>query len=145
MPLRENFCCIILAAVHSYQHHFFRQVDISTLCILLVNWCNHQFIAQQQLVFYLFCHGIIWEIKRQRLEHHLIVQSSLQKFAIEIRNQAISNLNHFASSFNIGELIEFLFPCTVCGVVAEQRCKQGVLQPTNHEIFRCIAAESARI
>ena len=40
--------------------HFFRQVNVTASCVLLINRCNHDFVTKHQLVFNTDCHLIIW-------------------------------------------------------------------------------------
>ena len=77
VTLRQDLCLVIFVGTHSDQHHLFRQVNISALCILLVDGCDHQLIAQKELIVHLLGIRIVCKVEGERTEHHLILQGSL--------------------------------------------------------------------
>ena len=53
--------------------HFFRQVNVTSSCILLIDRCNHDLISKDQLVFHAYSHLILRVDEPKGLEIHVII------------------------------------------------------------------------
>ena len=112
------------------EFHFFRQINVTASCVLLINRCDHDLVAKHQLVFNTDRHLIIWINKSKRLKVHIIIQCSFHIFTIEIWYKAISGVNDTAEIFDVFELVTLLFSCSFCSMVSHQRCKHTECKET---------------
>ena len=127
MTRREDRCLVIVILFHSDKHHFLREINISSVSVLLIYWSYHYLISKEELILCLLCVLILGEVKRNGSEQHLIIKNSFEEFAVQIRNKAVTDLYHFSSLVQVVKLIELLSACAVSGVIAEKRSEQRKL------------------
>ena len=99
---------------------------------MCINRGDHDFVSDHELVLDLCCHGIFRVFESQRLEVHIIVQSSFHVFAVEVWQQAVTYSDYMTEVLDVLKLIAFLFPCTKSCVVAHKWGEHSKCQPAEH-------------
>ena len=127
------------------EFHFFRQVNVTTSCVLLINRCDHDLVAKHQLVFDADCHLIIRINEAKRFKVHIVIQRSFHVFTVKIRHKTISGVNDAAEIFDVFELVTFLFSCSFCRMITHQRCKHTECKETEQKISGRVVTKSAKV
>ena len=129
MPLFHHLNRVILRTSHGYQHHILRQIDITACLVLFINRRDHHAVADHQLILNLIRIRIVRIIESQRAEHHLIPQRRLHVLAVQIRQQAVTDLHHSSACLAVGELIQLLLTCSKGSMISHQRREHTELHP----------------
>ena len=99
------------------EFHFFRQVNVASSCILLVDRCDHDLVSEDELVFYANRHLVIRINEAERFEVHVIVQCSFHVLAVQIRYETVSGINDISEILDVFELVAFLLSGSFCRMI----------------------------
>ena len=147
MPGRHRLRCnaVVRAALDAHLQHIFGQVDIPPGGVLLVHRRNQDALADHDLVLDLRGKLVRREGERQRHAVHTIAQRGLHVLAVQVRQQAVAQLEHIRKDVLAREGIRLL-PAGACRrVVAQQRGENAQPVPPQHQILGRVAAEAADV
>ena len=89
--------------------------------------------------------GILGIVEAQGPEKHVPRKGRLDKFAVEIGQQAVTDTDDPGHGLMFCEAVDLLETVAQGAVVAHQRREHPQLKPPQQEIFGGIAAEAAQI
>ena len=134
-----------LAARHADEVHRFGNVDGSARGVLLIYGCDHQPVADHQLIVDLSRRTVILVVKAQRSEVHVVLVDTAQKLAPQIGNQSVAQGDDVAERLGVAEGGRFLTAVADGAVVAHQRREQREAQPSQQQIAGTAAVEAADV
>src|SRR5699024_6356157 len=97
------------------------------------------------LIFHIKRITVFRIVKRKRPEHHLITDSRLHIFTVQIWNQSVTKPDDMSESLDAVKLIDFLSAGSHGGMVSHKGCKNAKGKPAKQQIFRRVRPKAPEI